>query len=332
MTDLYFSIVIPTYNRCGSLRVTLDGLARQDFPTERFEVVVVSDGSTDGTDDLLASLVNGRTYSFTLRPFRQENAGPARARNRGVDEARGDIVVFLDDDVEPGPAFLSSHAAHHVRNPQIAVIGPMSPDPARQWSEPCWIAWEHAMLEKQYTNWRTGVWPGVGPNHFYTGNASVARRHVQAVGGFDETFKRQEDVEMADRMRRNDPPVEFAFDSDAIGTHRPHRTFASWCAVPTAYGRLDALRVRRSSLNVEEIQSLYQSRNRITRACVSLCLSFPIYNRPLEYTLASLARVFWKLRIAKISLALLSAVYNIRYIVAFCRESGVGSRALSASC
>ncbi|MES2459968.1 MAG: glycosyltransferase [Armatimonadota bacterium] len=326
---MLFSVIIPTFNRRDSLQVSLEGLTRQEFPPDRFEVVVVSDGSTDGTDELLSNLAENGTYPFALRPIRQENAGPARARNRGIDEARGEIIVFLDDDVEPAPTFLSSHAAHHLQNPQIAVIGPMSPDPARRWSEPCWIAWEHAMLEKQYTNWRTGVWPGVGPNHFYTGNASVARRHVQAVGGFDETFKRQEDVEMADRMSRNDPPVAFAFDSNAKGTHRPLRTFTSWCAVPTAYGQLDAIRVRRSNLSLQGIQDLYQGRNRVTRACIGLCLSVPRITPLLEFTLASLARIVWRLRVAKIALALLSTVYNIRYIAAFSRESGVGHRELS---
>jgi len=328
MNNLKFSVVIPTYNRCNSLRVTLDALARQDFSCDLFEVVVVSDGSTDGTNDLLNILVSRGEYAYTLRPIFQENAGPARARNRGVEESHGSIIIFLDDDVEPSPGYLKSHAQHHARNADIAIIGPMAPDPTRRWSEPCWIGWEHAMLEKQYDNWQKGVWKGVGPNHFYTGNASVAKRHIQAVGGFDETFKRQEDVEMAERMARSEPPVSFAFDREAKGTHRPTRTFASWCAVPTAYGKLDAIRVRRGDVSLDLIQSNYQNRNRVTRAFTDLCVNMPGIKAPIEAVLVLLSQTSWHLRQAKVSLALLSIIYNIRYLLAFTQEFGEGKQVL----
>ncbi len=128
----------------------------------RFEVVVVSDGSTDGTDEWLA----GYAAPYALRPIGQPNGGPARARNRGIQEAGGEIIVFLDDDVEPVPEFLARHAAPHEAAALTVAIGPMLPDPARLWREPCWIAWEHAMLEKQYTAWRTGEWDGLRPEPF----------------------------------------------------------------------------------------------------------------------------------------------------------------------
>lgn len=211
---MFLSVVIPTFNRKDSLRVTLDGLARQSCSPDSFEAIVVSDGSTDGTSALLAEYA--QTASFALRPITQENGGPARARNRGIREARGAVVVFLDDDVEPVPDFLIRHAAHHAGADKEVVIGPMLPDPALQWQEPPWIAWEHAMLEKQYTAWRTGEWEGCGPHHFYSGNASVRREHLQAVGGFDEHFPRQEDVELAVRLERQ-CGVRFVHDPQARG-------------------------------------------------------------------------------------------------------------------
>lgn len=75
--------------------------------------------------------------------------------------------------------------------------------------------------------------------------------------GRRRTFKRQEDVEMAERRARGKPPVEFTLDADAIGIHRPQHTFVSWCAVPNAYGGLDALHVRRGAISQDQIKDLY---------------------------------------------------------------------------
>ena len=88
--DLPITVVVPTYNRLENLRRTLAGLARQDIDPKLFEVVVVSDGSTDGTDTWLQGAACD--YPFSLRPVRQDNAGPATARNRGIEEARGEVV------------------------------------------------------------------------------------------------------------------------------------------------------------------------------------------------------------------------------------------------
>ena len=192
------SVVIPTFNRKDSLRKTLEGLEGQTYPAAQFEAVVVSDGSTDGTDAHLISYA--KTAPYPIRVISQPNGGPARARNNGIQDARGEVIVFLDDDVEPSAEFLAVHAAHHERQPDAVVIAPMLPDPALLWREPAWIAWEHAMLEKQYAAWRSGAWAGCGPNNFYSGNASVRRAHLLTVGGFDEQFPRQEDVELAVRL------------------------------------------------------------------------------------------------------------------------------------
>ncbi|GAB4461195.1 MAG: glycosyltransferase family 2 protein [Armatimonadaceae bacterium] len=295
------------------LRVALEGLARQDFPSDQFEVVVVSDGATDGTDTLLAELAVPGKLPYCLRPILQENGGPARARNRGIQEARGDVVVFLDDDVEAAPQFLSAHAAHHADNEQIVVIGPMSPDPQLRGQEPCWIAWEHAMLEKQYAAWRTGEWESAGPNHFYSGNASVRRAHLLQVGGFDETFKRQEDVEMAYRMER-ECNVRFTFDATALGIHRPDRTLSSWRRVPLAYGNLDVVRARRGDVRWELLQQSYHQRNRLTQRIISLWLRNPANAQPLESVLVATARSLYAMRLAKPSLNALSALYNLLYM------------------
>lgn len=322
MNTPFLSVVIPTYNRKGSLRRTLDGLARQTYPAECFEAVVVSDGSSDGTDALLADYA--RTSAYCLRPFTQPNAGPARTRNRGIDEARGAVVVFLDDDVEPAPDFLTRHASHHNGDGQTVVIAPMLPDPALCWQEPVWIAWEHAMLEKQYTAWRTGEWAGCGPNHFYSGNASVRREHLRAVGGFDEQFPRQEDVELAVRLER-ERAVRFVFDPEARGIHRPLRRWQSWLAVPDAYGSLDVVRARRGDTPWETVRHGYQGRNGLTRRLARLVLTVPALSSPVRGLLRFAAQAAYRLHRSGPAFAALSAVYNLRYLEAVRREIGSAS-------
>jgi glycosyltransferase involved in cell wall biosynthesis len=305
------SVVIPTYNRKESLRITLEALERQSYPRDRFEVVVVSDGSTDGTGALLAEYAE--RVAFRLRPVLQTNGGPSRARNRGIQEATGDIVVFIDDDVEPVPDFLANHAAHHRDDPNIAVIGPMSPDPALRRKEPVWIAWEHAMLEKQYSAFRSGEWSGAGPNHFYSGNASIRRAHLLAVEGFDETFKRQEDVELAYRLQR-ERSIHFVFDAQAGVIHRPLRTFESWLKVPYAYGRLDAVRARRGDVHWGIVRYSYVGRSLPTRLLADIILPLPPLSAPVRGLLRTGAILARLLHADRPAFHALSVLYNVHYL------------------
>lgn len=316
---MFLSVVIATYNRKDSLRVTLDGLARQDWPASAFEVLVVSDGSTDGTD----AFVNAYPAPYALTLLTQPNSGPACARNRGIEAARGDVVVFLDDDVEPVPGCLTAHARRHMSDGNAVVIGPLSPDPARQGAEPSWIAWEHAMLQKQYTAWRTGAWTEIGPPNFYSGNASVRREQLLAVGGFDEAFTRQEDVELAWRLARRFAPT-FMFNADADGLHRPRRTFASWLAVPYAYGRLDVVRARRGDASWQLVRDGFHTRRRVTQTLARAVLRLPALAGPLNGGLRAASALAYPLGARRASLAALSVLYNLRYLQGAADEMGQG--------
>lgn len=95
------SVIIPTYNRKESLLHTLDSLSRQTYPAERFEVIVVDDGGSDGTDQIVQT-----AYPFRLRYLCQENQGSAAARNYGAVQSRGDILAFIDDDMTLDAAYL----------------------------------------------------------------------------------------------------------------------------------------------------------------------------------------------------------------------------------
>jgi glycosyltransferase involved in cell wall biosynthesis len=315
------TVVIPTYNRQESLCRTLNALARQTLSNAEFEVVVVSDGSTDATDVVLAEFATSRR--LILRWFTQENSGPAVARNLGMKLARGEVVVFIDDDVEPIPEFLERHLAHHALDDKVVVIGPLSPDPRWTGQEPAWIAWEHAKLQGIYKMFKPGgryAGCDAGYEHFYSGNASVRREWLLEVGGFNTEFKRQEDVELAARLKRF-CNVRFAFDFTADGLHHPVRTRASWLELPNAYGMLDAERVRADTLKAKDVDEVLRRRHGVTRLLTLTYVLAPSLVEPVSSMCCSLASGLYVGGMQNWSLALLSAIYNARYAVAYRRST-----------
>lgn len=118
-----FSVLIPSYQRRDTLARVLDAYERQTPAELPFEVVVVDDGSRDGTADMLAA--RPRSWRFPLRFVRQTNGGPAKARNRALQMARGEIILFTGDDIEPANDLLHQHWEGHRRlaDPHCAVLG-----------------------------------------------------------------------------------------------------------------------------------------------------------------------------------------------------------------
>ncbi len=122
MSGPRFSVVIPSFNRRQTLERVLDAYRRQTPEAPTFEVVVIDDGSTDGTAEMLAEQ---RPSRYRLRFAVQDNGGPALARNRGLELAAGDLILFTGDDVEPAPDLLAEHArAHDARaDPRAIILG-----------------------------------------------------------------------------------------------------------------------------------------------------------------------------------------------------------------
>jgi glycosyltransferase involved in cell wall biosynthesis len=258
------SIVVPTYNRRDGIVRLLKALEAQTFGPERFEVVVVNDGSTDGTAEALAEL----TAPYRLRVLEQANAGPAAARNLGLHQAEGRLIVFLDDDVVPVPGLLSAHLACHGDADDLVVVGPMSPP--TDWPRSAWVRWEERQLLKQYDAMDQGLY-SCTPRQFYTGNASAPRALLLRAGGFDARFKRAEDVELAFRMYGMG--ARFHFEPSADVLHYASRSFQSWMRTPYQYGRYDVVMGREKGINTfefacQEFERRHALSQRLTRLCV----------------------------------------------------------------
>jgi GT2 family glycosyltransferase len=308
------SIVIPTYNRLPRLKHVLVALEQQTYSLDDAEVIVVSDGSTDGTHEYLSALHS----PLNLRFVAQANSGPAAARNTGINTAQGKYILFIDDDVVPAPQMVGEHMKLHTDDKNLVVLGPMLNPPDFKFSP--WVSWEQAMLVKQYQAMLDGQWKATA-RQFYTGNTSLRRQILIDAGGFDERFRRAEDIELAYRLDKQQ--VEFMFTMDAIGYHYAERSYQSWLQTPYTYGRYDIVfsREQRQEL-LEFVREEFTYRNRLIRAFVLLCLDRPLLSRSMITTAKFIANLTYKAGIEGLSRAGYSAIFNLRYYQGVADELG----------
>jgi peptidoglycan/xylan/chitin deacetylase (PgdA/CDA1 family)/glycosyltransferase involved in cell wall biosynthesis len=171
---------MPTYQRCAVVAASVTMLAAQDGPA--FEVIVVVDGSTDGTADTLRAL----DVPFPLRVVEQPNAGASRARNRGAGLAAGSVLLFLDDDMHAAPDLLRAHDDAYATGAD-AVIGhiPVHPDTPRTFLTRGLDGWAEQRAHRLADSGGELTLADL-----LTGQLSVRREVFFALGGFDEDFTR----------------------------------------------------------------------------------------------------------------------------------------------
>lgn len=300
------SVLIPTYNRCERLHRVLVALSEQTVDPESFEVVVVSDGSSDGTDEYLGS----GNVPIEVVPILQSNRGPAAARNAAIAASQGELLLFLDDDVVPGPSLVDEHLRAHDESPACVIIGPML-TPRDHRLAP-WVRWEQDMLYKQYDAMERGLWTATA-RQFYTGNASLHRAHVVACGGFDESLRRAEDVELAFRLA--ELGVGFQFVPSAVGYHYAERSYTAWCEIAGAYGRNDVLFARapgRAWL-APFMARTFRRHHVVVRVFTRICVRWRRAGQAVEATLRRVVAIGEWLGVSKMSNASLSIIYSIRY-------------------
>ena len=204
---MFVSVVIPTYNRRPILEQCLDALEHQqlDGALDQYEVVVVDDGSTDGTPDWLRQ--HQARFSH-VRLIEQEHGGPAAGRNRGVDHAKGDVIVFIDSDLVVTPSFLACHAKALERHwmsagDRLAFTYGAVVNTAN---------FDHPTTERHKL--RDLSWA-----YFATGNVAIDRMVLEESGLFDTGFRLYgwEDLELGERLRRMG--VRLIKCPEAVGYH-----------------------------------------------------------------------------------------------------------------
>jgi glycosyltransferase involved in cell wall biosynthesis len=186
-----------------------------------------------------------------------------------------------------------------------------------------WVAWEQAMLYKQYDALAAGQFePSF--RQFYTGNASVPRQLLLDAGLFDTTFRRAEDVELAYRMAERG--AVFVFEPDAKAHHRADRSFASWLAMAEAYGRNDITFARDHQQRwvADVMVDEFRERNRMTQLLVRASLANRALRGAAAWSLRGAAITAAKLRAQKVARGALSGLYALTYYRGVAAEMGSG--------
>jgi peptidoglycan/xylan/chitin deacetylase (PgdA/CDA1 family)/glycosyltransferase involved in cell wall biosynthesis len=178
-TQPRFSVIICTYQRREIVLRTLAALAKQQYDGV-FEVVVVVDGSTDGTGAAIRSLAT----PFTLHVLEHPNVGASRSRNRGAEIAEGELLLFIDDDMEADPRLLAELDRSHRAGADVAFGRfPLHPSSPETILSEAVARWADQVAETLRTQGR----PPSG-DQIYTGQISIRREVFSAVGGFDVRF------------------------------------------------------------------------------------------------------------------------------------------------
>jgi GT2 family glycosyltransferase len=186
------SVVVPCYNRANFLPRCLGSLFAQTYPRERFEIVLVDDGSTDGTAETARAL--GAAWAGGLRVVEQSNGGPARARNAGIRAAGGEIVAFTDSDCVAAPEWLEQLVRTLAADPAAAGVG----GPIANGSSDGWVA---RFLDTT-AFYRHRVRRGA-VDYLLTASVAYRRDALVAAGGFSEREGAWgEDADLSFRVRQ----------------------------------------------------------------------------------------------------------------------------------
>ena len=245
MNDPLLTVVVPTHQRRDSVIRLLGALRDGDLAADRFEAIVVVDGSIDGTADALAAL----TMPFALRVIEQSPAGgAASARNLGARAARGSVLLFIDDDIEPVPGCLAEHvraheahrSAHGDAEPLVLIGAPL---PVRSASDgfherAIWGWWEQQFERLSSPGHRMRY------DDVYSGVFSMPTALFADVGGFETTlpFSCRDDSEIGLRLIAHGARI--AFSRAAGGLHHETRDRARLVERKVAEGLADVMLAR----------------------------------------------------------------------------------------
>jgi len=203
------SVLIPTYNNRPVLTRTLEALAAQTLPPDQYEVIIVDDGSTDGTAEMIGQFRG----SLLIQYLAQANRGRAAARNLGARAARGRILVFLDSDFWAAPPLLAEHHKHYPPDARgIGIQGASRTHPGA-------LVTPFMRAREVYIAVPPGPPGRLSLFRVSTRNLSLLKSEFIAAGGFDEEFGGYgwEDIELAWRLRARG--VRFSYEPRAVGDH-----------------------------------------------------------------------------------------------------------------
>lgn len=303
-----FEVVIATRDRPGLLLACLESLDHQTAGPVR--TIVVDDASKIPVS---ASVPGAATVLRNERPL-----GPAGSRNRGVEAAQAEHVLFLDDDVRAHPDLLAAHAQAFRDNPGgLVSIGALFPPSGVRL--PPWDHWladrlvrEQGTLERGEvdTSWR----------HLYTGNVALRVADFRAVGSFAVEFPRQEDIELGYRLA--ELGCRFTFTQGAVVWHNARHSLDDWLRIPAASARDDLLmdRLRPGSGRLAMVSRDMRERHWLLRAA-RRAAGRPAAGRAVERLAIAAGSALHRVRADRLALPAFSLVWDLEYRRALAAEA-----------
>ena len=239
----FFSIIIPTYNRLERLANCLGAIALLDYPQDRFEVIVVDDGSDTPLDSVIEPFKN----QIDVKLLRQENAGPAAARNAGAMVAKGEYLAFTDDDCQPTSDWLTQFANGFMDAPQ-AMFGGKT---VNALDNNLFSAASQKLIDYLYEYYN----PAKGKDAFFaSNNIAMPVGNFRALNGFDVSFPlaAAEDRDFCDRSNQQYPML---YMPEAKVNHYHNLNLATFWKQHFGYGRgafcFHQLRSKRAAKELE---------------------------------------------------------------------------------
>ncbi len=224
--SLLFSIIIPTYNRPEKLLCCLEALMRLDYSDEQFEVIIIDDGSNNKLEPLTVPF----SKHLTITLIRQENAGPAAARNAGASKARGTYLAFTDDDCQPAPDWLTKLEACFHRLPKSAVTGKTT----NTLLDNQFASASQLLIDYLYSYFNTDK---ERARFFTSNNLAISANLFHLLKGFNKTFPNAagEDRELCHRCLHHG--FQVIYEPDLIVYHQHRLTLRSFWQQHFNYGR-----------------------------------------------------------------------------------------------
>ena len=229
------SIIIPTCNRKEILSRSLLHLNCQKYPPDKFEVIIVDDGSIDDTRNEIDK-IKGSLY-FQLHYIKQEKSGPSAARNKGIAQANADILLFTGDDILFSDNLLSEHLKLHRKHSNVAVLGFVD------WSKKVKASDFMRFIAPDGFQFRYGNIKdknNCGFRHFYTSNISLSKKWFEH-DLFDEDFSHAnlEDTELGYRLEKKG--LKIILNEKAVGHHVHNIDLSYFCRRMKLTGKISPL-------------------------------------------------------------------------------------------
>lgn len=233
-----FSVIIPTYNRSDKLQICLQALAAQNYPADRFEVIVVDDGSDSDLNAVLRRFGPQPRMALVV----QDNLGPAAARNKGAEQATADILAFTDDDCTPDSNWLSALASGF-QNGEPAMVGGKI---INVLTENPFSAISQLIVDIVYRHYNANPQKS---RFFASNNFAIPKEIFSRTGGFNQALRFAEDRELCDRLLFQS--FRLVFEEKAVVYHVHNLSFRGFCRQHFGYGRgaynFHRIRARRGS-------------------------------------------------------------------------------------